>query len=133
MNLGIMLAFGRHTIWFLLDKNVYGLVGSAGERLASAVLRLRGELMAFYKEYKGQNEDSNLTQVADLTPAMLGTPEHPLLKTKAAETHGIVLFLDSQLAKHRDVLGPEGQVLRDAGRCLIRFVEIMEEEGPILP
>eukprot|EP00969_Alexandrium_andersonii_P135100 5976719-Alexandrium_andersonii.AAC.1 len=88
--------------------------------------------MQFYKDHQKENPSANLTQVADLTAAMLGTSEHKLLKTKAAETFGILVFLQSQLRKRAEQLGPKGAVRHEAGQCLVRFVELIKESGPIM-
>eukprot|EP00969_Alexandrium_andersonii_P173298 7660605-Alexandrium_andersonii.AAC.1 len=61
MHLGAMLSFRRDALWFLLDQNIFGIVGSAGERLPAAALRMRGELMAFYQAWAAQG-GAELTQ-----------------------------------------------------------------------
>ena len=47
-------------------------MGTAEERLASAVLVLRAALMRFYKQRHRDHPTEQLTQLSDLTPKMLG-------------------------------------------------------------
>eukprot|EP00969_Alexandrium_andersonii_P295587 13065904-Alexandrium_andersonii.AAC.1 len=61
--------------------------------------------MNFYDAYRKSGQPP-LTQVSDLVPAMLGTPEARVLKTKGAETLGVLLLVEQMLGKHMQVLGP---------------------------
>eukprot|EP00969_Alexandrium_andersonii_P224936 9934233-Alexandrium_andersonii.AAC.1 len=72
--------------------------------------------MDFYAKHK-QSGGAELTQVADLTVNMLGSTDSRVLKTKGAETWGVLLFIQAQLREKEAVLGAEGKTLREAGAC----------------
>ena len=49
--------------------------------------------MKWYQDRHKANPSENLTQLHDLTVKMLGTRDSPALKTKGAETYGILKYL----------------------------------------
>ena len=60
---------------------------------------------------------------------MLGTPDDPKLKTKGAETWGLVLFLTDMLQKYSAGLGEDVALLIEAGRTLIDVMGTMHMAG----
>ena len=59
-----------------------------------------------------------LTQISDLTVKMVGNRAEPKLKTKAAETWGVALFLIDELRKYGARAGEDTVRLALAGECL---------------
>ena len=91
--LGVLLVFCRVAIWALIECGAYGHCGTRHEGLVASVLVLRSALMSFYPRHEKENQEA-LTRVADLTLSMLGTPSNHTLKTKGAETWGVVFFIN---------------------------------------
>ena len=58
---------------------------------------LRHELFTWYRSCK----NVSITRVNDLKVKMLGEPSKPVLKTKAAETYGLLLFCQYALDKYK--------------------------------
>ena len=108
MHLGVMLHCCTHAVWRLLDSNVFGLLGSAGERLPAAALRLRGELMAFYKQHHASG-GAELAQVAYLTVSMLGGTENRVLKTKQPRPGGSSCSFRHNSGRRRRRLAPRAR------------------------
>ena len=122
--LGILLVWCRCAVWTLLLNGAYGHAGENHEHLTISILVLRSNLMEWYPAYEKRAKEK-LTRVADLTPSMLGKPGEQVLKTKAAETWGLTLFLIEQLRLHYALLSPdEGVRLLNAGENLERIVRI---------
>ena len=121
-------------LWSLLNARVWGSVQlTVAEGLQLAVHMLRGDLWAWYKERHETFPTENLTKLSDLTPKMLGTPEAPLLKTKAAETWGLVHFCVDKTLEHRHALGRAGPPLHEAGKCIVEHIQVMKNHGCRLP
>ena len=91
-HLGVMLHYCRHVAWEFLRSGVWGVAASSRtENFNNSVLGLRSELWAWYASRRLRQPTENLTQVADVTPGLFGSMD-PKLKTKAAETWGMLLF-----------------------------------------
>ena len=119
--LGVLKVWCTQAVWLLLESDVYGHMGTAEERLASAVLVLRAALMRFYKQRHRDHPTEQLTQLSDLTPKMLGSRVAKRLKTKGAETWGFALFALAELRCHLHRLPPLGARLLRAGENLERL------------
>jgi hypothetical protein len=131
LNLGVLNDFARMALWFLISSNIFGNVGAAEENMQVAVLALRHELHRWYKEVKGRYP--GLTEVSDLTVKMLGSSSHQKLKTKGAETWGVVLFLVDMLERHAGMVGETGARYLQAGMALRRMVQCWRACGNIVP
>ena len=123
LNLGVMLKFCAVVLWCLIDSDVFPKAGTSEENVQNAVLLLRAQLMAWYRQQQRERPERSLTRVSDLTVKMIGSRHDPKCKTKGAETFGLLLFLNSQLATHRLILGRTGQRLLRAGTCLVELVD----------
>jgi hypothetical protein len=119
--LGVLKVWCTQAVWLLLESDVYGHMGTAEERMASAVLVLRAALMRFYKQRHRDHPTEQLTQLSDLTPKMLGSRVAKRLKTKGAETWGFALFALAELRCHLHRLPPLGARLLRAGENLERL------------
>ena len=74
------------------------------ELIAAGIMRMKASLLSWYHR---NNTDNKITQLQDLTHAMLGEANARCLKTKAAETKGFMMFLIELASSHN-------------GRCLDR-------------
>ena len=83
----------------------------------------------FYTERRQQHGEDDLTLLADLTPAMLGTALHPQLKTICAETCGLLLVVVPLLNKHAAQVGADSGRIAAVGACLIRYMNIIKGAG----
>jgi hypothetical protein len=91
--LGVMKIWALLAVWVVLESGIYGNAGAADENLAVSTLAFRSALMSWYKTRHAQNPTENLTRVADFTVKMIGKRSSPKLKTKGAETYGLMKFL----------------------------------------
>ena len=132
--LGPFKMYCKLVLWSLLNARVWGsLQLTVSEGLQLAVNRLRGALWDWYKERHEKFPKENLTKLAELTHKMLGTPADPLLKTKAAETWGLVHFCVDKTLEHRHALGRTGLPLHEAGKCIVEHIQVMKNHGCRLP
>jgi hypothetical protein len=125
--LGQMKSFACAYIWFLLTSNVFGVVGTDDEQFTLAVLVIRGKLMDWYKARKNLFPSEGITRLSDLTRKMLGSANDRKLKTKGAETWGLLLFLVDIGAQSVHMLGHEGHLYLEAGQCMVRMVTIWRD------
>eukprot|EP00969_Alexandrium_andersonii_P277613 12271443-Alexandrium_andersonii.AAC.1 len=88
-------------------------------------MELRATLFAWYKRQRVARPTQNFTEVQDLTPGMTGTREHPVCKTKGAETKGMLFFLVDLVSSHRNKIEDGGAIL-ELGNLLLRHLEILE-------
>ena len=103
------------------------------ESVQIGCLAFRSQFRSFHKSYHSLFPDRNLTRVHDITPAMVGTKADKKLKTKGAETWGVLLFLQSIFEKYGDEIiagdifdiSPEEYLA--AARSLIAMCTIMDE------
>ena len=91
--LGIAQPFIVRLFWKLLTNNAWQVQAlSADERNQLGVLRLRAELMHWYKTHRAEG----FTEVQDLSLSMLGTNSKPANQPfKGAETKGMLFLLTS--------------------------------------
>ena len=127
--LGVMLVFCRHVIWLMITSYVWGRSGTMEETIETAVLVCRHELRGFYKQYREQHHEKPLTMVTNFTKKMIGDHSDQKLKTKAAQTWGVLLFLVDRLQRHPEQLGESGRSLLKAGQCLVQIVGIWDVGG----
>lgn len=127
--LGTIKTYACHCVWFLLLSGVFGQAGTVEEeRIESARLVLVHRLFQWYRA-----QDRGLTQVGDLTRKMLGTVVAKELKTKGAESWGILLFVADTLAGSLHKLKPEAAELLEGARALIELVTIFDACGAAVP
>ena len=131
--LGVMKQFCCTAVWFLLSNSLWGQVGTTEESLSIAVLALRHSLMVWYRQRHQQHPTERLTRVGSLTRKMLGEPGDRHLKTKGAETWGILLFVTDMLDKHQGRLPGDAHRLRVAGMSLTQMVELFGAHGVRMP
>lgn len=128
--LGPLLSWCRDAIWCLLMSGKWGASEHTDfERHLVALSCVKHELFSFYKAYDAAHPSAKLSRVSSLTPKMLGIGGARRLKTKAAETWGIALFLVDFLPKHSDAVDPG---MLHIGQLLVRFLLDMKSYGPRL-
>ena len=122
LHLGVMNTYCAVSLWEILDSGVFGLATSQ-DHLQHAVAVMRNRMIQFYADHRRLHPGSPLTEVSDLTLGRLTTREAGVLKTKGAETYGMLKFVLHVL----DVYGqsvPQHDRLSQAGTGLLRLVEI---------
>ncbi len=97
--LGVMLVWCRITIWAIISSGVYGGNGTSDGSLTIVCLALRAALFNWYRHRHESHPGEVLTQVNDFPPSMVGKNAHRRLKTKAAETWALLLFLQDELVR----------------------------------
>ena len=128
--LGILNTRCRVAIWTLIDEGAYGYIGTEHELTHIAAIAMRASLMKFYANYQRKYPLSNLTRVSDFTQSMLGTWNKPALKTKAAETWGVALFLIEEIKARGAALSEMDRTrLRQAGEQLVIIVQIWKSSN----
>ena len=132
LNLGPYQRFCMYVFWTMIIRNVYGVSGGNQDILAGTVLRLRSDLMAYYANLPSDVR-STVTQVEDLTIKMLGSRAKPKLKTKAAESKGLIPFAVQLLKEHKSKMIVKATSLIEAGHALLNFINLMEDNGRVLP
>ena len=119
-----------HVLWELVLRNVLGYPGeSLEQRLPLSVLRIRNELWAWYPKWRREHPGDDITQLGDLTPAMLGSRSDPKWATKAMETKGIIPFCIYMLSAHASAIGaPWVDVLLGIGNAFERYISLLRQE-----
>ena len=117
--LGVMLAFCKMVLWIFLMSDVWGGPGLEANRLAFAH-RLRRWYRARHRLYPFEN----LTRVTNVTIHMIGDQYDQKLKTKAAETFGILLFLIDELLRVNDEIVEHRTCLLAAAQALLKLCQI---------
>lgn len=114
----------------LFDARIWGGEAvTAEESLKIAVLCLRQDLTAFYRERRRRHPNDPLTMVHDITPKMFGARDTPKLKFSGAETWGFVLYMVQALQRYSQFLPPMAAGLREGGVLLVRTQEILRGCG----
>lgn len=116
-------------LWKLLRSGLWGELGTQDQQVAIAMLALSREISAFYKQRRREKK-RKLTCIQALNKRLLGAPSEPTLKTKGAETWGLLLFLTHTLRRHMHRLPPDFAPLLEAATCLENLMQIFDE-GPV--
>lgn len=128
LNLGPAMFWCSHALWRLILQDAWHTRAS-GEKLQQlSALQIRNELWSYYRDRRRQLPEKRITEVSDFTLRMLGKPGQQTLNTKAAETKGLVPFVQSLLQKHREALTPEEFApLSGAGSALQEMFDILDK------
>ena len=128
--LGVMNAWCKLVVWLLL---LSGLYGDAATGFVGCVLSFRHRLMEWYKARHRRFPTENLTRVSDFTKNMVGKRTAPKMKTKGAETWGVLLFLIHELRLQYERLGERAVRLLLAGEALENMIGVWNKHGRVLP
>jgi len=131
--LGVMKVWARIAVWAILISGVFGEIGHSEEHLKTAMLPFRASLMKWYKTRHAAFPKEKLTRMGDWSVKVVGTRAHPKLKSKGAETYGLLLYLLDMLALYKVRLGSDWQRLQQSGSALARIVEIWSSCGWTIP
>ena len=126
--LGVLKDFARDMLWAALGSDIWGTTGTFEEHLETALIAFMSELNRLYRgRVESGLHSSNLTQVQSFTTKMVGGNSDRKLKTKAAESYGVFLFLLSFFRKHSGTarLGPDAPRFLKAAEYLDEFCNIM--------
>ena len=102
LNLGVVKDFVRNSFWELILCDSWGLrFGlTADELLEMSCMAIKGELFTWYDTRHTADPLEGLTRLQEFKSTMLGSRNARVLKTKAAETKGL-LFFTVWLLTHR--------------------------------
>ncbi len=78
---------------------------------------------------KAHYHKKNVSQVDQLTVAMLGPKKKPELHANASETRNMVPFAVQLLEQFRDVFGKAGPFLLSAGKALMSYYDLVASGG----
>ena len=131
--LGVLKVWCAQVVWALLDAGDYGQVGTAEERVASAVLAVRASSLCFYKLHRQELPSEELTHLADLTTNIIGTRASTQLKTKGANTWGSPSSPCGSFRRHQARLPTDGTRLLRAGENLERAARILTRDRAMAP
>ena len=116
-------------LWRLLDGDSWELhTGTVEERTELGVQIMLRDLFAWYSERAAQFPNEKLTHLQTLKTSMLGESEIGPLKTKAAETYGLLLFALDAVLKHSTKI-KQSKELHECGAELLKVLTIMKREG----
>ena len=132
IHLGVMLAFCKTLIWRMLLAGTWGLGATQEETAEIGSQILRSDLDAWYKNRHRQFPDERLTRVM-LTAKKLGKPSDPQLKTKAAQTYGVLLYLADKLRLNMHRLGGDADRFLGAANALVELLDIFKSCGTRMP
>ena len=133
-HLGVLLLWCREALWFLMLGGIYGLAAWNDEGLAAVTQVVRKLLFKWCKQRKRDFPGETLTELNDLVPTMVGTHLHKKLKTKAAETWTIALFILDEYDRLKDHLhGVNRDRFPRAGRCLVSIMHVWHVHPWVLP
>ena len=101
------------------------------EQLLRCIEILKHELFGWYAARRRMHPTERLTRLGNITPKMLGSISDRKLKTKGAETWGVLLFIEHILSDEgrRARVGANADELLEATQCLIQMVHIMNACG----
>ena len=118
----------RVAVWEIIDSRRFGTAGTQEEQLALSILALRASLMNWYKARHRLNPDEKLTRVPDFNARLVGKKSDPLLRSKGAESYGLLLWCIDILKQYNRRIS-QWQHLLQAGEHLARIVAIWKENS----
>ena len=120
--LGVYNTFCAFIIWLLLDSNSVVRGSNIDERKELFAIALKSNLRRWYPAYERAHGVS-LTRINDFTSKMLGERDEKKIKTKGAETWGLLLFLMDFLTQHP--IAEQGRWLA-ACQCLSDLIQLWD-------
>lgn len=88
--LGVFHSFCRMAVWALILSGAWGGHGTQDEFVEIAVLVFRNALSNWYNAKAHESPPKVFTRISDVTRKMVGDPSDKKMKTKGAETWGLV-------------------------------------------
>ena len=114
--------FSREVLWALIIAGAWVKKSTVEDTIATSVLAIRKDLKAWYTRRHRDNPHEKLTRVTKFRRGTIGDPTERQLRTKGAETWGVLLFLITTLQTRGLVLGVPRQQLLEAASALEALV-----------
>ena len=128
VHLGIMQQFVLAVFWRILEADTWEIqTGSREELTTVGVQMLMKEYFAWFGKRAKQFPEEKLTRVNAMRKSMLGEDESGPLKTKAAETFGLLLFSLDLLLEHKNKV-KDADLLHACGSELVTVLNVMRRE-----
>ena len=127
--LGVFHSLCKLIVWKLILSGAWGGHGTQEEAVEIAILTFRNALSNWYKKRAKAYPRESLTRISDITKKMNGDPSDQRLKTKGAETWGLLCFLVDELPHHIWKLGLEGGRLLEAATALKDTAVLFDTNG----
>jgi len=127
--LGCAQDWCARSIWSLILADIYrvGANRTQEEQIQLSVLRLRSDLMQWYREQRGK-APPDFTQMEDLPLSLLGSKRKQTFKSKAAECKSILPFVLLMLRGHEASLeAATVQPLIAAGEAVLAFIRVVRD------
>lgn len=127
--LGIFDAWSKVAIWTLIQEGAFCEQPNQEETFQAAVVVIHHELKQFFRRKAAAGE--SLTRVT-FRQKTLGDVNDKKLRTKAAETWGVMLYLVETCEARFRRLGQHGVCLWNAGQALVVMMRTLSSAGPVL-
>lgn len=125
-NLGVLQSWSAECMWFLVLGGAWGFHGTRHETIENACLAIRQDLRVWYNAHQLANPDDRITRIGTFKRRHLREPDDKKLRTKGAETWGIVLFLVARLEREVIRMGAEAGRRCAAGQELVRMNRVWQ-------
>ena len=105
MFLGVVPRYIEASLWMCITCNVWNAVSSnQATRDELCIQGCRAELFQWYKLARSTGQGSDITELGDLTPGMLGTRQSWNFTPKGAESMCLIPFVVNILQKYKEKL-----------------------------
>lgn len=132
LHLGVFLTFCMFCLWSMITAGAFGPRTSQDDMFHTTVLVIRHELRCFYTARRKAHPNENLKLITSFKYSTLGDVNGKKLKTKWAETRGLLALLMEACHARLSCLGDLGARLLEAGRALIRMMRVWDLAGVTL-
>ena len=117
----------------LIDAFGVGRGKTEDETIQLSVLRIRAEMMVWYREQRAFGVAPDFTPLEDFQISMVGEKHRPAFKSKAAECKTILPFIVALVKQHAAKLRPEiADSLVAAGEALLKYISRIRD-SPAVP
>ena len=124
--------FCRLRVWILLCSGIWGDIGTDDENAQVGCVMFKAAIRRWYKIRHAENPQEKLTRIDDITPGMIGTRNAPTMKTKGAETWGLLLFLETMFRHYGAAVRVDSEWIQftaddflETARALIAMCQVM--------
>lgn len=132
IHLGIAQFCILEILWRAFDADVFETnIISKEDRLGAHCQMLEAQLFKWYKQRSTKYPEEKLTHLKTLKQTMLGTGPSSTLKTKAAESFGLLLFCLDFVDMHKLKI-PKADLLYPCVQELLSVLAIMKREPDFL-
>lgn len=129
--LGIIHALCKKIMWLCLKSVVWGGSGNLDEAIATRLMCFRNDITRWYKDRHKEFPEEKLTRISDMTRKMVGNKGKEKLKTKGAETYGLLLYFESVLGPYQRYID-NASALKECCTCLAKLVKVFDTAGASL-